>query len=263
MINTKQSPQPCNDLPCSRIPGVPYRKHFPKSAIFTLIELLVVIAIIAILAAMLLPALNKAREQAKKSACISNLKQLGAGAVMYAGDSDDVLPYSTYCDPAVSSKPQFSYRPFYSANNIFECDNLGRLFGSPPSPVTGGTDIIKNPQVYFCSAINNPNYQYNSPSNKFGKGCNTSYVYRGGLFATKESSVAITYKLKLSLYQKRAALAADVYTIVGTYSHSGEGYSAVFTDGSAGFRRMSLFVDGLLDSNGYYNRTLFWNLFEE
>jgi prepilin-type N-terminal cleavage/methylation domain-containing protein/prepilin-type processing-associated H-X9-DG protein len=62
---------------------------------FTLIELLVVIAIIAILAAILFPVFARAREKARQSSCLSNLKQLGLGVMMYSQDYDEKMPYGS------------------------------------------------------------------------------------------------------------------------------------------------------------------------
>jgi prepilin-type N-terminal cleavage/methylation domain-containing protein len=71
-------------------------RHKAHGAAFTLIELLVVIAIIAILAALLMPALERARDQARKATCIANIHQLYTVMVMYGQDSNEQVPFGWY-----------------------------------------------------------------------------------------------------------------------------------------------------------------------
>jgi prepilin-type N-terminal cleavage/methylation domain-containing protein/prepilin-type processing-associated H-X9-DG protein len=70
---------------------------------FTLIELLVVIAIIAILAAILFPVFARAREKARATSCLSNIKQIALGTLMYINDYDETLPMSRYPAPVYSN----------------------------------------------------------------------------------------------------------------------------------------------------------------
>jgi len=97
----------------------------PGVTAFTLIELLVVIAIIAILAAILFPVFAQAREKARQTACLSNLKQMGAALMMYAQDSDEALPFVSFADYTQSATLAESWtramQPYLKNKPILRC----------------------------------------------------------------------------------------------------------------------------------------------
>lgn len=123
---------------------------------FTLIELLVVIAIIAILAAILFPVFAQARSKARQAACLSNMKQIGLGSMMYAQDYDEVMPGNTPLNTNGITDARWP-APATTAHSAGFSEQFGWM--QPYDPANPGTfriwarDIqpyIKNTAVFHC-----------------------------------------------------------------------------------------------------------------
>ncbi|MFM2296256.1 MAG: hypothetical protein RLZZ350_2669 [Verrucomicrobiota bacterium] len=115
---------------------------------FTLIELLVVIAIIAILAGLLLPALARAKEKAKRIQCLNNLKQMGISFNMFAGDHDDIIPRLKWSDTGSIWYP-YEMARFTGSGNSPTLDvgweGMGQLYSSK---------LLPDGKIFYCASNN-------------------------------------------------------------------------------------------------------------
>lgn len=125
-------------------------KQTSRKSGFTLIELLVVIAIIAIFAAIIFPVFARARENARRASCQSNLKQIGLGLIQYIQDNDESLPFGR--NPDDKALWQNAIYPYVKSTQVYDC------------PSRGTNTFVYNDSVKKGSYAINFAYPNNSPS---------------------------------------------------------------------------------------------------
>jgi prepilin-type N-terminal cleavage/methylation domain-containing protein/prepilin-type processing-associated H-X9-DG protein len=190
---------------------------------FTLIELLVVIAIIAILAAILFPVFAKAREKARQTSCLSNLKQLGLGMMMYAQDYDETICWYNMFG-STTTPPDPGDRNFNSPDGV-------NYYNSWPTLIM---PYVKNSQMFKCPSTSNHNYgvSYGMPTN-----CISTSNVVVNLFNQRARRLAEFLKPAETLLFSEKNGGNPQYILSGEYyvcdARHNEGGNCAFADGHA------------------------------
>jgi len=220
---------------------------------FTLIELLVVIAIIAILAAILFPVFAQAREKARQTTCLSNMKQTGLALFMYSEDYDEQFP--TYTVRFDSTNDDYRYFTYASV--------FGFAWFCPYIPLE---PYIKNKKMLLCPSDSGNNTFKNAVLNSNGNiPYGTSYGVNSALLSSNGGNPRPGVGVAVGSIEKTSDFIAMVETIVpmidpaGAPSHvnirHSNGSNIAFVDGHAKFYKIENGNYPWPNANNAYNMT--------